>query len=323
MPKITTNTLPHDLPENWTSNNFVSPGGTEVGLTERHGYNYLMRQVNLAQLTIEELVSYLSAVQGNKNILHNWSLIYPIDTKDGYLIPSGVSYYNNEAMTSKVGNTLNLSAPDYVGPNYASFNMSGVTYYVPKTSLVPGYIAGVNGTLCMNRWWLKSYSAAYKSDVQMQATGCLFTLSRQAGDFYQNVANAVGASRFSGLTYTFSVKVESVSGGTVNAYIADGVSEKTVKISAAGTYSVSLQVASGASKFVVGVRNTDTYAASTIKISSAKLEVGTICTMDMDPPVDKAEQMAICIQFDPTTDAYTGFTALTTANILADASITQ
>lgn len=41
--------LPADLPENWVYGDTVSPNGTETGLTPRHGYNYLMQQVNAAQ----------------------------------------------------------------------------------------------------------------------------------------------------------------------------------------------------------------------------------------------------------------------------------
>lgn len=41
--------LPADLPENWTSYQIVAPTGAEVGLDNRHGYNYLMKQVNNAQ----------------------------------------------------------------------------------------------------------------------------------------------------------------------------------------------------------------------------------------------------------------------------------
>lgn len=41
--------LPADLPENWTTGQMVAPTGTEVGLSEQHGYNYLMEQVNAAQ----------------------------------------------------------------------------------------------------------------------------------------------------------------------------------------------------------------------------------------------------------------------------------
>lgn len=47
--------LPADLPENWTDTQYVSPGGTEVGLTPQHGYNYLMKQVNNSQKAINEL----------------------------------------------------------------------------------------------------------------------------------------------------------------------------------------------------------------------------------------------------------------------------
>lgn len=41
--------LPADLPENWTTGQTVAPTGAEVGLSEQHGYNYLMEQVNAAQ----------------------------------------------------------------------------------------------------------------------------------------------------------------------------------------------------------------------------------------------------------------------------------
>lgn len=37
-----------DLPENWTRGQIVGPSGTDVGLTAKHGYNYLMQKVNEA-----------------------------------------------------------------------------------------------------------------------------------------------------------------------------------------------------------------------------------------------------------------------------------
>ena len=49
--------LPADLPENWQTNEIISPEGTEVGLTPQHGYNYLMKQVNDAQKSINNIVS--------------------------------------------------------------------------------------------------------------------------------------------------------------------------------------------------------------------------------------------------------------------------
>lgn len=41
--------LPADLPEDWNAGQIVAPDGTSVGLTEKHGYNYLMAAVNRAQ----------------------------------------------------------------------------------------------------------------------------------------------------------------------------------------------------------------------------------------------------------------------------------
>ncbi len=53
MNPITT-PLPADLPTNWEIGQTISPSGTDVGLTEQHGYNYLMEQVNRAQTAAKE-----------------------------------------------------------------------------------------------------------------------------------------------------------------------------------------------------------------------------------------------------------------------------
>lgn len=47
--------LPADLPENWQTNQIVSPSGTEAGLTEKHGYNYQSKQINDAQKAINAI----------------------------------------------------------------------------------------------------------------------------------------------------------------------------------------------------------------------------------------------------------------------------
>lgn len=65
MGKIVSVPLPHDLPENWNDTNFVSPGGVEVGLTEQHGFNYLMKQVNNAQKAASELDAHLSEMSAD------------------------------------------------------------------------------------------------------------------------------------------------------------------------------------------------------------------------------------------------------------------
>lgn len=57
MPK-----LPADLPENWTQGQTISPNGTEVGLTEQYGYNYLMKQVNDTQTEVNGINEALTDV---------------------------------------------------------------------------------------------------------------------------------------------------------------------------------------------------------------------------------------------------------------------
>lgn len=47
--------LPADLPEDWQDSQIVAPEGADVGLTEQHGYNYLMKQVNDAQRAANQL----------------------------------------------------------------------------------------------------------------------------------------------------------------------------------------------------------------------------------------------------------------------------
>lgn len=55
MGNIITPELPHDLPEDWTDNQYVTPGGTEAGLTEQHGFNYMTKQINNTQQAVNEL----------------------------------------------------------------------------------------------------------------------------------------------------------------------------------------------------------------------------------------------------------------------------
>ena len=55
MPNPITTNLPADLPTDWQQYQVVSPNGTEAGLSEQHGYNYLMEQVNAAQEGVNAL----------------------------------------------------------------------------------------------------------------------------------------------------------------------------------------------------------------------------------------------------------------------------
>ncbi len=61
--------LPQDLPQNWTYGQTIGPQGTDVGLTQQHGYNYLMQQVNAAQQAAQELGAAFSGLYGEGDVV--------------------------------------------------------------------------------------------------------------------------------------------------------------------------------------------------------------------------------------------------------------
>ena len=58
--------LPADLPEDWNVGQTVAPDGTAVGLTEQHGYNYLMAAVNRAQRGVNAVNEAFETVRGKR-----------------------------------------------------------------------------------------------------------------------------------------------------------------------------------------------------------------------------------------------------------------
>ena len=57
--------LPQDMPTNWVYGQTIGPNGTDVGLTQQYGYNYLMQQVNAAQQAAEELGEGFTGLSGD------------------------------------------------------------------------------------------------------------------------------------------------------------------------------------------------------------------------------------------------------------------
>ena len=62
--------LPADLPTNWTQGQIISPNGTEVGLSEQYGYNYLNEQVNDTQTEVNSLNAAQTSTQQHVNRLN-------------------------------------------------------------------------------------------------------------------------------------------------------------------------------------------------------------------------------------------------------------
>lgn len=60
--------LPADLPEDWETSDIVAPDGADAGLSEQHGYNYLMKQVNNAQAAASQIGEAFSGLASTEDI---------------------------------------------------------------------------------------------------------------------------------------------------------------------------------------------------------------------------------------------------------------
>lgn len=72
--------LPADLPENWQAEQTVSPNGIDVGLTQKHGYNYQSKQINDAQKSVNALNEAFDNVQQNLPDVANVTTVADSDT---------------------------------------------------------------------------------------------------------------------------------------------------------------------------------------------------------------------------------------------------
>ena len=61
--------LPADLPEDWVENQTVAPEGQSAGLSQQHGYNYLMEQVNNAQTAASQIGAAFSGLATTEETL--------------------------------------------------------------------------------------------------------------------------------------------------------------------------------------------------------------------------------------------------------------
>lgn len=318
MAKNITVNLPADLPENWTDTQYVSPEGIEVGLTEKHGYNYLMKQVNNAQKAVVELANAPSAA--HDNLLDNWDFRYAVDTKQGYLVPAGTSYFEDPQLTTTAGsvpaNTYWTAIPystDIVAfPNENAESRKDAWFYVQSSSCIRGYLAQSSEIVCLNRWRTVGNGSS-PGTVRTHIDGVQISFPA-SGSFYQKARQEVLTTLGGDRKVTLSVDVVSMSGGTVTLRLMNGTSTlAALNISATGISSVTATVPQNVVDLRAGLYVTGSTAA-TIKVSRMKLEVGETSTLSEDGPVNRAEQYSRCAQYDATKDTYIAMPFASTAN---------
>ena len=153
MSKFITVPIPADLPENWDETNYVSPGGVEVGLTQKHGYNYLMKQVNNSQKAITELGTATDYMIG-VNMLDNSYFADPVRRGLEKYAVAGASYYEDATFAKKVY-TLKQDGPlTEFTDAYGAFKSSSGnnTYYVKPEDVRDGYAADGGAHYVLPRW---------------------------------------------------------------------------------------------------------------------------------------------------------------------------
>lgn len=313
MAKFIKTPLSKDLPENWDDTKYVSPNGTEVGLTEKHGYNYLMKQVNNSHKGLEELDNFSS--YSHRNLLHNWYFKDPVDRKMGYICFPNVPYYSTSELTAQSGTTSTYLKATYVSPAYSSIVIGSTPYYVHTASIIRGYVS--SGRMCVDRWRL----SGDRTSLRISSDGIILGLNGTQGIFAQSVGPA-NAMHYIHRTFTLSVEVVSLSGGNPSLFISYGEDTMEAQITGLGIVTLTGTMPEESTDFEVGIVNRSGQD-SVIQIASVKLEAGPFSTLAEEVLPSYAEQMAICAQFDPSTGSYVGFPNAVTSNVLADATITE
>ena len=114
-----------DLPENWTTGQTVSPSGTDVGLTSKHGYNYLASKVNEALTdigTLNEAIEDVGDAVEDITLTSLGGVAKNGDTMTGALVAGG----SQVAGTAQVRNIV-LSDQDISDPSDYS---DGTLYFI-------------------------------------------------------------------------------------------------------------------------------------------------------------------------------------------------
>ena len=331
--------LPHDLPENWNDTQYVSPNGTEVGLPVRHGYNYLMQQVNNAQIAAVELSETLSS--GDNNLLDNWYFLDPVNRNQGYCVFADTEYYGDEDLSIPIGVLSSHSNAEYVNEDYGTIILNGLRYYVAFTDMYNGYVMPTAGGFTFDRWWAKN---AVVSKLKSAVEG--FSLNTQTANTTASLRQAIpNSGRLVGRKVILSVFVSYMgASANVKLYKAPSVNSPASSLVEIGSKSL----VKGLNTLVLTIPNDiggttyphllvsiETWVAGGVSITAAKLQLGTRQTLAYQDasnnwllrdipnkvietlrcngaPVDIGGQGMLVVPED---------IGLSTANVLADAEI--
>lgn len=212
--------LPSDLPEAWSTDDYVAPEGPDVGLSEQHGYNYLCRQVNNAQKAAITLAAVACA--GSENLIDNSFFEDPINTTGGYCVLKGTKYYRDSTLSNLANTTTDPLTAQYVDSTYGTIVVGTTQYYVSSEDIYEGYVAGAR-VFTFDRWYgLGCCVARHKSGKGFMISPATAYAPAQ---FFQAIANPV---RLANRQVTLSVLVEEVSGSVKASLLRSDYADATL-----------------------------------------------------------------------------------------------
>lgn len=182
--------LPADLPENWTSGQIVAPTGAEAGLDEKHGYNYLMRQVNNAQRAAKALN------EGKADSVDPHDLFIPIT---GWQTDTEVAEYPHYIdITADVTSTTVVS----VSIDPASADVAGKAMLVnpeTRTGAIRIRAHNIPTAEISARWYPIKYGGQFYGDGSIYSNFLL--AAHPVGSIYQTISPENPSVTFSGGTW--------------------------------------------------------------------------------------------------------------------------
>lgn len=214
--------LPADLPEDWQDGQIVAPQGPDVGLTEQHGYNYLMQQVNDAQRAANQLGAdkqdKLTGTQGQVVGFDAQGNAVPQAAPSG-----GVTSFNGRTgavkpqsgdySVSQVTGAAPTASPVFTG-SISLGRKTGTT--VGAYSFAVGYNVEASANFCHAEGISTSastdstYGAAHAEGYQTKATG---NYSHAEG--YNTIASGTGSHAEGGNTTASGSESHAAGNGTI------------------------------------------------------------------------------------------------------------
>lgn len=206
--------LPADLPENWTDSQYVSPGGTEVGLTPQHGYNYLNRQVNAVQKAAQEIDA---AFEDLAPLDHETKKI-----PKGYF-PDDLGDY--QPKTESLPISQNLGMNDTV-PFYSTADQQSKSITIAKLKSALGVqsptisVIALEGTSLTCSDGTTTLTGAGSQEFSIPNTGTWTVTATYGTKTVSQAVEVTGALKYT-VDLRIATKIEVTSSPTKTAYIVD------------------------------------------------------------------------------------------------------